>query len=81
MIYEDGVYLDDEVVDTTNLSEQARHQLLNIKFVDELILQKSNELQIADSARLMYTSVLKSVENKAKKTKKSTKKARRSRKS
>ena len=67
MIYEDGVFVDGEVVDTTNLSEQARHHLLNIKFVDELILQRSNELQIADSARLMYTSVLKSGNYKAKK--------------
>jgi len=43
----------------SNLSDQARAHLDNLQFVNEQIMQKNNELQIADSARIMYNSVLK----------------------
>ena len=43
----------------SNLSDQARAHLDNLQFVNEQIMQKNNELQIADSARIMYSSVLK----------------------
>ena len=47
-------------IDTSNLTQQGKVQLANLKFVNEQLMQKKNELQIADSARVVYTSVLKS---------------------
>jgi hypothetical protein len=56
---EDNVItVDGKEFDATSLSEQAKAQLDNLQFVNEQILQKNNELQIADSARIMYISVL-----------------------
>ena len=52
------ITVDGKEFDATSLSEQARAQLDNLQFVNEQILQKNNELQIADSARIMYISVL-----------------------
>ena len=46
--------------DASCISEKAKEQLYNLQFVNEQILQKNNELQIADSARIIYNSVLKS---------------------
>jgi hypothetical protein len=51
--------VDGQKFDASNLSDHAKAQLDNLQFVNEQILQKNNEIQIADSARLMYTSVLK----------------------
>lgn len=50
--------LDGVSLDTSSMSKKARDQLSNLEFVDKQILQKNNELQIADSARIVYTSVL-----------------------
>jgi hypothetical protein len=59
MTQEDNVItVDGTEFDATSLSEQAKAQLDNLQFVNEQILQKNNELQIADSARIMYISVL-----------------------
>lgn len=59
MTQEDNVItVDGKEFDATSLSEQAKAQLDNLQFVNEQILQKNNELQIADSARIMYISVL-----------------------
>jgi hypothetical protein len=59
MTQEDNVItVDGTEFDATSLSEQAKAQLVNLQFVNEQILQKNNELQIADSARIMYISVL-----------------------
>lgn len=59
LIYLDGVITKDGVaLDPSSLSEKVNEQIANLKFVDERIVQKSNELQIADSARIMYASVL-----------------------
>ena len=44
--------------DTTKLSPKAKQDLHGLQFIDEQILQKHNELQIADSARVVYSSVL-----------------------
>lgn len=46
--------------DITSLSAEAKNQLSNLEFVDQQIAQKNNELQVADSARIVYYSVLKS---------------------
>lgn len=54
------IVLDGATFDASNLSEAGKEQLDNVHFVDSQILQKSNELQISDTARIMYTSVLKS---------------------
>ena len=59
MTQEDNVItIDGKEFDATSLSEKAKAQLDNLQFVNEQILQKNNELQIADSARIMYISVL-----------------------
>ena len=59
MTQEDNVItVDGKEFDATSLSEKAKAQLDNLQFVNEQILQKNNELQIADSARIMYISVL-----------------------
>ena len=47
-------------IDTTNLTQYGKAQLANLRFVDEQLTQKNNERQIADSARVVYVSVLKS---------------------
>ena len=42
-----------------NLSDEAQNQLNNIRFVDDQILQKNNEIQIALTSKLAYTRALK----------------------
>ena len=54
------VTIDGKKFDKAKLSTVAQNQLDNLKFVNEQIMQKNNELQIADSARVVYASVLKS---------------------
>ena len=46
--------------DASSLSENAKARFDDLQFINEQIMQKNNELQIVDSARVMYTSVLKS---------------------
>ena len=53
------ITLDGKNFHVANFSEEAKSQLDNLQFVNEQIMQKNNELQIADSARIMYASVLK----------------------
>lgn len=43
-----------------DLSENAKSQLTNIKFVDAQIQQLNNEWAVADTARIGYTNALKS---------------------
>tara|TARA_B100001093_G_C26079492_1_gene698008 strand:- start:176 stop:370 length:195 start_codon:yes stop_codon:yes gene_type:complete len=45
--------------DVNSSSDVVKNQLNNIKFVDELILQKNNELQIAQTAKIGYSRALK----------------------
>lgn len=42
-----------------SLSENAKANINLLKFVDQQIAQRNNELQVADSAKIIYTSVLK----------------------
>ena len=42
-----------------DLSENAKAQLANIKFVDTQVQQLNNEWAIADTARIGYTNALK----------------------
>ncbi len=51
--------IDELNIDPSGFSGEARELYDCIKFVDGQVLQKNNELQIADSARIMYLSVLK----------------------
>ena len=54
----DTVKLDDVEYDVSNPSEAVQAQLTNINFVDELILQKNNELQVAQTAKIGYSRAL-----------------------
>jgi hypothetical protein len=52
------IMLDDEEFDCSKLSRNGITALNHLQFVNEQILQKSNELQVADSARIVYTEFL-----------------------
>jgi conjugal transfer/entry exclusion protein len=52
------INLDGEELDCSNLSQNGIAALKHLQFVNEQILQKSNELQVADSARLVYSEYL-----------------------
>ena len=45
--------------DVDSPSDAVKSHLNNIKFVDELILQKNNELQITQTAKIGYSRALK----------------------
>lgn len=45
--------------DLSDASENAQAQLANLQFVNEQILQRNNELQIAETAKIGYTRALK----------------------
>lgn len=55
----DKITIDDKEYRTSDLSQEAKAQLVNLQFINEQILQKNNELQISDSARILYKSALK----------------------
>ena len=44
----------------SDLSDNAKAQLVNIQFVDTQIQQLNNEFAVADTARMGYTNALKS---------------------
>ena len=44
----------------SELSENARQQVSNIRFADSQLQQLNNELAVADTARIGYTNALKS---------------------
>lgn len=50
--------LDDVEYDVTQISEAAREHLRNLEFVNEQILQRNNELQIAQTAKIGYSRAL-----------------------
>lgn len=58
-IKKDLLSLDDRDFVISRLGDSAKVRADKIVFINDQILQKTNELQIADSARLMYLSVLK----------------------
>lgn len=53
------IRIDDVEYDTEQISEKAAAQLENLKFVEQLILQKTNEMQIGETAKLGYQRALK----------------------
>jgi len=53
------ITIDGQEFDLTNASEEAKAQLRNLQFVNEQILQRTNELQIAQTAKLGYSRALK----------------------
>ena len=54
-----NIKIDGEEFDLSTASLEAQAQLENLKFVDEQILQRNNELQIAQTARIGYSRALK----------------------
>lgn len=55
----DKITIDGQEFDLENASEAAKAQLSNLQFVNEQILQRNNELQIAETAKLGYSRALK----------------------
>lgn len=53
------IKIDDVEYNLNDLSDNAKAQLANIKFVDEQILQLNNELAVSDTALIGYTNALK----------------------
>lgn len=53
------VKIDDQEYDLDTLSNDAKSQLVNLQFVDAQLQQLSNELAVADTARIGYTNALK----------------------
>ena len=51
--------IDEKEFDLSNASLEAQAQLKNLQFVDEQILQRNNELQIAETAKIGYSRALK----------------------
>lgn len=53
------ITIDGQEYDLRNASEAAKVQISNLEFVNEQILQKNNELQIAQTAQIGYSRALK----------------------
>ena len=53
------ITIDEKEYDLSNPTEEVRAQLDNIQFVNDLILQKNNELQVAETASIGYSRALK----------------------
>ena len=53
------ITIDGEEFDISNISLEAQAQFKNLQFVDEQILQRNNELQIAQTAKMGYSRALK----------------------
>lgn len=54
-----AITMDGKEYDLSNASNDARAQWANLQFVNEQILQRNNELQIAETAKIGYTRALK----------------------
>lgn len=50
--------IDDVEYDVSNPSEGVKTQLDNLQFVNEILLQKNNELQVAETAKIGYSRAL-----------------------
>lgn len=55
----DKITIDGKEYDLSDASTEVRAQLNNIQFVNEQILQRNNELQIAETAKIGYSRALK----------------------
>ena len=53
------ITIDNMEYDLSNASHEAKAQIANLQFVNEQILQRNNELQIAETAKIGYTRALK----------------------
>jgi hypothetical protein len=53
------ITVDDVEYDIESLSDPAKAQVSNIRFVDTQLLQLNNEWAVADTARIGYTNALK----------------------
>ena len=53
------ITIDGQDYDLANASEEAKALLRNLHFVNEQILQRNNELQIAQTAKIGYSRALK----------------------
>jgi len=56
---EKKITIGEKEYDVNELSENAKAQLANIRFVDMQIQQLNNEWAVADTARIGYTNALK----------------------
>ena len=54
------ITIDEVAYNLSDLSDNAKAQLVNIQFVDARIQQLNNEWAVADTARIGYTNALKS---------------------
>ena len=54
-----NIVIDDVEYSINDLSENAKAQILNIKFVDDQIQELNNQWAVADTARIGYTNALK----------------------
>ncbi len=53
------ITIDDKEYDVSDPNEAVQAQLNNLQFVNDLILQKNNELQVAQTATIGYSRALK----------------------
>ena len=53
------ITIDGKEYDLSDASAEVRAQLNNLQFVNEQILQRNNELQIAETAKIGYSRALK----------------------
>ena len=53
------IIIGDIEYDLSNATNDVKSQLANIEFVDGVILERNNELQIAETAKIGYSRALK----------------------
>lgn len=53
------ITIDNKEYDLQNATEIVKEQLANVEFVTEMLLQKNNELQVAETAKIGYLRALK----------------------
>ena len=53
------INIDGVEYDMTNASDEAKSKLTNVTFVNEMLLQKNNELNVAKTAKIGYSRALK----------------------
>ena len=58
------IQIDNVEYEVDKLSNEAKEQITNIHFVDQKLQQLSNELAVADTARMAYLSALKNATKK-----------------
>jgi len=56
---EETITIDDKQYNVADLTDEARSQIVNLKFVESQLQQLNNEWAVADTARMAYTSALK----------------------